>query len=161
MEFLIVIVPFVVLGLTVIFIAFWGGPSAAREAYLTRGGRFFTFAMIVLYLALGVAVPAVVIASRSEAEGGTGSLRSTEPTAKEEKGKELFIQNCKSCHTLAAVNAHGVTGPNLDQLGGLDKQRVLHAIEIGGTGDGRMPPKLLEGDDADAVATYVSHVAGR
>jgi mono/diheme cytochrome c family protein len=161
MEFLIVIVPFVVLGLTVIFIAFWGGPSAAREAYLTRGGRFFTFAMIVLYLALGVAVPAVVIASRSEAEGGTGSLRSTEPTAKEEKGKELFIQNCKSCHTLAAVNAHGVTGPNLDELGGLDKQRVLHAIEIGGTGDGRMPPKLLEGADADAVATYVSDVAGR
>jgi mono/diheme cytochrome c family protein len=161
MEFLIVIVPFVVLGLVVIFIAFWGGPSAAREAYLTRGGRFFTYSMIVLYLALGVAVPAVVIASRSEAEGGTGSLRSKEPTAKEEKGKELFIQNCKSCHTLAAVNAHGVTGPNLDQLGGLDKQRVLHAIEIGGTGDGRMPPKLLEGDDADAVATYVSQVAGR
>jgi mono/diheme cytochrome c family protein len=161
MEFLIVIVPFVVLGLVVIFIAFWGGPSAAREAYLTRGGRFFTYSMIVLYLALGVAVPAVVIASRPEAEGGTGSLRSKEPTAKEEKGKELFIQNCKSCHTLAAVNAHGVTGPNLDQLGGLDKQRVLHAIEIGGTGDGRMPPKLLEGDDADAVATYVSQVAGR
>jgi mono/diheme cytochrome c family protein len=161
MAFLIVIVPFVVLGLVVIFIAFWGGPSAAREAYLTRGGRFFTVSMIVLYLALGVAVPAAVIASRPEAEGGTGSLRSKEPTAKEEKGKQLFIQNCKSCHTLAAVNAHGVTGPNLDQLGGLDKQRVLHAIEIGGTGDGRMPPKLLEGDDADAVATYVSQVAGR
>ena len=155
------IVPFVVLGLVVIFIAFWGGPSAAREAYLTRGGRVFTFSMIVLYLALGVAVPAVVIASRPEAEGGTGSLRSKEPTPTEEKGKELFVQNCKSCHTLAAVNAHGVTGPNLDELGGLDKQRVLHAIEIGGTGDGRMPPKLLEGDDADAVATYVSAVAGR
>jgi mono/diheme cytochrome c family protein len=54
-----------------------------------------------------------------------------------------------------------VTGPNLDQLGGLDKQRVLHAIKIGGTGDGRMPPELLTGADADAVATYVSTAAGR
>jgi cytochrome c553 len=161
MEFLFVLAPFVVLGLAVIFIAFWGGPSAAREAYLTRGGRFFTRAMIVLYLALGIAVPAAVIASRGEAEGGTGSLRSKGLTTKEEQGKQLFIQTCKSCHTLAAVQAHGVTGPNLDELGGIDKQRVLHAIEIGGTGDGRMPPGLLDGADADAVATYVADVAGR
>ena len=54
-----------------------------------------------------------------------GPLRTEEPTATEELGKQLFIQNCKSCHTLAAVQAHGVTGPNLDELGGLDKQRVL------------------------------------
>ena len=144
-----------------IFIAFWGGPSAAREAYLTRGGRAFTFVMVLLYLALGVAVPAAVIAGRGEAVGATGPLSSEEPTAKEELGKELFIQNCKSCHTLAAVQAHGVTGPNLDELGGLDKQRVLNAIKTGGTGSGRMPAALLEGEDADAVATYVAAVAGR
>jgi cytochrome c553 len=161
MEVLIVLAPFVVAGLAVMFIAFSGGPSAAREAYLTRGGRVFTLSMILLYLGLGVAVPAVVIASRGEAEGGTGSLRTKEVSGKDEEGKKLFIQTCKSCHTLAAVNAHGVTGPNLDELGGLDKQRVLHAIEIGGTGDGRMPPKLLTGEEADAVATYVAHVAGR
>jgi mono/diheme cytochrome c family protein len=78
-----------------------------------------------------------------------------------EDGKALFIQTCKSCHTLAAVDAHGVTGPNLDELGGVDKQRVLRAIKVGGTGDGRMPPELLTGADADAVATYVAAVAGR
>jgi mono/diheme cytochrome c family protein len=161
MGFLIVIVPFVVVGLTVIFVAFSGGPSAAREAYLTRGGRVFTFAMLALYLALGVAVPAAVIASRGEAEGGTGSLRSNSISGKLEDGKDLFIQTCKSCHTLAAVNAHGVTGPNLDELGGLDKQRVLSAIKRGGTGTGRMPPQLLDGADAVAVATYVAAVAGR
>ena len=161
MEVLIVLVPFTLAGIAVIFIAFWGGPSAAREAYLTRGGRAFTFVMILLYLALGVAVPAAVIAGRGEAVGATGPLRSEEPTAKEELGKELFIQNCKSCHTLAAVQAHGVTGPNLDELGGLDKQRVLNAIKTGGTGSGRMPAALLEGEDADAVATYVAAVAGR
>ncbi len=161
MEFLIPLIPFVVAGVVVIFIAFWGGPSAAREAYLTRGRRGFTITMLVLYAGLGIAVPAAVIAARGQSVGGTGSLRSEEVSGTLEDGKQLFIQTCKSCHTLAAVDAHGVTGPNLDELGGLDKQRVLHAIKIGGTGDGRMPPELLTGADADAVATYVAAVAGR
>ena len=153
--------PFVVAGLVVIFIAFSGGRSAAREAYLTRGGRVFSLGMVLLYIGLGIAVPAAVIAARGQAVGGTGHLRTEHVSGKLKDGKQLFIQTCKSCHTLAAVDAHGVTGPNLDQLNGLDKQRVLHAIKIGGTGDGRMPPELLTGTDADAVATYVSTVAGR
>ena len=161
MEVLIVLVPFALAGIAVIFIAFYGGPSAARDAYLTRGGRIFTLLMVLLYLVLGVAVPVAVITNREEAKGATGPLRSEKPTAKEELGKDLFIQNCKSCHTLAAVQAHGVTGPNLDQLAPLDKQRVLNAIKTGGTGTGRMPPGLLSGADADAVATYVANVAGR
>jgi cytochrome c553 len=163
MEFLIPLVPFVVAGVVVMFIAFWGGPSAAREAYLTRGRRIFTFSMVLLYVGLGIAIPAAVIAARGESVGGTGSLRSEQISSnkKLEDGKQTFIETCKSCHTLAAVDAHGVTGPNLDELGGLDKQRVLNAIKIGGTGDGRMPPQLLTGADADAVATYVSQVAGR
>ena len=161
MEFLIPLIPFVLAGVVVIFIAFSGGPSAAREAYLTRGRRVFTFSMLALYLGLGIAVPAVVIAARGQSVGGTGSLRSEEVSGKLKDGKKLFIQTCKSCHTLAAVDAHGVTGPNLDELGGVDKQRVANAIKIGGTGDGRMPPKLLTGADADAVATYVAAVAGR
>jgi cytochrome c551 len=161
MEVLIVLVPFVLAGVAVMFIAFSGGPGAAREAYLTRGGRIFTVSILVLYLAFGVAVPAAVIAARGESKGGTGSLRADEISGKEEEGKALFIQNCKSCHTLEAVQAHGVTGPNLDELGGIDKQRVLNAIKTGGTGTGRMPAGLLEGEDADAVATYVADVAGR
>ena len=161
MEVLLVLVPFVVLGLIVMFIAFSGGPSAAREAYLTRGGKAFSIAFLLLYAALGVAVPAAVIAARGEAEGGTGSLRTQEATAQDEEGKQLFISTCKSCHTLEAVQAHGVTGPNLDELGGLDEARVLQAIERGGTGTGRMPPQLLEGEDAEAVAGYVAKVAGQ
>ena len=38
---------------------------------------------------------------------------------------------------------------------------MAQAIERGGTGSGRMPPRLLEGAEADAVATYVANVAGR
>ena len=161
MQVLLVLGPFVVLGLIVIFIAFSGSPGAAREAYLTRGGRAFPAIIVLLYVGLGIAVPAVVIASRPQSVGAVGPLRTQELTSSEKDGKDLFIQTCKSCHTLAAVNARGITGPNLDELGGLDKARVLHAIKIGGTGTGRMPPQLLTGEDADAVASYVSKVDGQ
>jgi cytochrome c553 len=161
MEVLLVLVPFIVLGLAVIFIAFSGGPGAAREAYLTRGGRLFTFTIVILYVGLGIAVPAAVIAGRGEAEGGVGPLRTEQASHAQEEGKTLFIANCKSCHTLAAVQAHGVTGPNLDELGGLDKQRVLNAIKNGGTGQKRMPKGLLTGEDAEYVAAYVAQVAGQ
>lgn len=161
MEVLLVLVPFLVLGVTVIFVAFSGGPSAAREAYLTRGGRLFTFTIVVLYVGLGIAVPAAVIAARGESEGGVGPLRTEQADKAQEEGKALFIANCKSCHTLAAVQAHGVTGPDLDELGGLDKQRVLNAIKNGGTGQDRMPKDLLDGEDAENVASYVAQVAGQ
>jgi mono/diheme cytochrome c family protein len=160
-EWLLVIIPFVVLGIGVVFVAFSGGPGAAREAYLTGGRRTFPLLILVLYVGLGIAVPAAVIASRGESEGAVGKLRTEQPSSRAEQGKELFIRTCKSCHTLAAVNARGVTGPNLDQLGGLDRQRVLNAIRRGGTGQGRMPSGLLEGQDAQDVATYVSQVAGQ
>ena len=161
MTWLAILLPFFVIGVGVIFVAFSGGPAAAREAYLTRGGRVFKFVVPLIYVGIGIAVPAAVIASKGETEGGVGTLRDKELTTKEEHGKELFEQTCKSCHTLAAVNARGVTGPDLDKIGQVTKQRVLNAIRIGGTGDGRMPPGLLEGGDADAVATYVSKVAGK
>jgi mono/diheme cytochrome c family protein len=160
MQVLLVLVPFIAAGLGVIFIAFSGGPAAAREAYMTRGGRVFRVAIPLMYLGLGVAVPAAVIASRGEAEGGVGKLRTTSLTDREKEGKHLFRQTCWSCHTLDAVDAQGVTGPDLDQLAP-DKQRVLNAIRRGGTGDGRMPPGLLVGEDADNVAAYVAKVAGQ
>jgi cytochrome c553 len=161
MEVLLVIAPFVVAGIAVIFIAFSGGPGAAREAYMTRGGRLFTAVIVLLYLALGVAVPAAVIASRGESEGGVGSLRTERASERDERGKELFIANCKSCHNLDAVQAEGVIGPDLDELGGVDSQRVLNAIKKGGTGQNRMPANLLQGQDAKDVAAYVARVAGQ
>ena len=161
MEVLLVIGPFVVAGIAVIFIAFSGGPSAAREAYMSRGGRLFTAVIVLLYLALGVAVPAAVIASRGESEGGVGSLRTEAATESADRGKELFMSTCKSCHNLDAVQAQGVTGPDLDELGGVDTQRVLNAIKKGGTGQNRMPANLLQGQDAKDVAAYVARVAGQ
>jgi cytochrome c551 len=160
-EWLFIIAPFFLLGVGVLFIAFSGGPGAAREAYMSGGRRSFPLVILVIYLALGVAVPAAVIASRGEAEGGVGSLRTEEANERLANGKELFIATCKSCHDLDAVQARGVTGPDLDELGGVDRERVLNAIENGGTGQGRMPAGLLQGEDAQDVATYVARVAGQ
>ena len=161
MEAVAFLAPFVLLGVGIIFVAFSGGPGRAREAYLTKGGRFFRFSIVLLYVVLGLAVPALVIADREPAEGGTGPLEDETASSDLEEGKELFRQTCTSCHTLAAANARGVTGPDLDGIGEMTEDRVLTAIKVGGTGQKRMPAGLLEGEDADLVAKYVSAVAGK
>src|SRR4051812_2445505 len=134
------VIAFLLLGAGVLFVAFSGGPSQARETYLTRGRGFFRVVLPLIYLGFGIAVPAIVIANGDESEGGSGRLADVKPDATVKKGKQLFRQPCATCHTLSAVNAHGVTGPNLDEIGQVTTQRVRNAIKIGGTGDKRMPP---------------------
>jgi mono/diheme cytochrome c family protein len=161
---------FVLVGGAVVFVAFSGGPSKAREAYLTRGNTFFKIAIPLIYVGLGIAIPAVVIANGEEKEGNTGALANSVPDGQLENGKELFQNTCATCHSLKAVNAQGVTGPDLDDIG-LDSStpearkqseaRILNAIKIGGTGERRMPANLLQGDNAAAVAAFVADVAGR
>ena len=161
MEVIAFLLPFVLLGVAVLFVAFSGGPGAAREAYRARGNRGFRILFPVLYLVLGLVVPALILAGREQAAGGTGALENQKLSTQTEQGKLLFRQQCASCHTLAAVNARGVTGPNLDQIGEMTVQRVVGAIRNGGTGQGRMPAGLLEGKDAEAVGAYVAKVATR
>lgn len=161
MEILFFLVPWLLIGAGIIFVSFWGGPGGARRAYLTRGNRAFAIAIPLLYITLGVAIPGLVIVSRGEMAGGTDALASEELSPRLERGKELFRETCWSCHDLDAIEANGVTGPDLDTLGGLTPERVANAIRIGGTGQGRMPAGLLEGENAQAVAEYVAAVAGR
>lgn len=159
-EVVLFLIPFVVLGAAVLFVAFSGGPAKAREAYLTKGNRTFRITMLVIYVGLGVGAPIAAIAGMHDSLGA-GSLAATAMTPQEKEGKELFVQTCATCHALAAVNARGVTGPSLDDLGEVTPERVLNAIKLGGTGQDRMPAGLLEGENADAVAEYVSAVAGK
>lgn len=161
MEVVLFLLPWVIIGIGVVFVAFSGGPASAREAYLTRGNRVFRLVMPLVYVGLGVGIPAAVIASRGEAEGGTPQLAQAEVSGTLERGKELYRQTCASCHNLDAVNARGVTGPDLDEIGEVTPERIKMAIEIGGTGQNRMPPDLLQGENAEAVAAYVAKVAGQ
>jgi hypothetical protein len=170
------VIAFLALGAAVAFVAFSGGPSQAREAYLTKGRRGFKIAIPIIYIGLGIAVPAVIFADKDGAQGSSGTLASKKDNGKDfNEGKILFRENCWSCHTLKAAGAKGVTGPNLDEIGTLSTSRVVNAIRIGGTGDGRMPAKLVPGacaklpchapgkdlTEAEQVAVYVSQVAGK
>jgi len=161
MEIVIFLIPWVLIGIGIIFVSYSGGPGQARRAYLTRGNRAFAVTIPLLYIALGVAVPAVALNARGENTGATPVLANRELPEELERGKELFRQTCASCHDLDALNANGVSGPDLDELGELQAERVLNAIRVGGTGQRQMPAGLLEGENAEAVAEYVAAVAGK
>jgi mono/diheme cytochrome c family protein len=76
------------------------------------------------------------------------------------KGKEVFSTNCSACHTLAAAEATGTIGPNLDKLQP-GEFKVYHQVYTGG---GLMPKfgveHLLTPTEIEHVARYVSSVAG-
>jgi cbb3-type cytochrome c oxidase subunit III len=95
------------------------------------------------------------------------------------RGKQLFTEKCASCHTLADAGAQGRIGPNLDEafvnardpnkLGQGIKEstirdvvrgQIAYPVEDPVTGVPGMPPDLVTGEDADAVAAYVAAVAG-
>jgi cytochrome c551 len=73
----------------------------------------------------------------------------------EERGRELFVANCGSCHTFDAAGTQGQIGPDLGDIQ-LNEADVLSAIEIGGRGSGNMPPNLVTGKDAQDVAAFVA-----
>jgi cytochrome c6 len=76
-------------------------------------------------------------------------------------GKQIFLvkAGCGGCHTLKDAGTTGTIGPNLDQLKP-SKDIVEHQVENGG---GPMPAfkGTLTTDEIDAVAAYVSTVAGK
>jgi mono/diheme cytochrome c family protein len=74
------------------------------------------------------------------------------------QGKQVFTQNCASCHTLKDAAAKGTVGPNLDDLKP-DQATVQRQVTNGG---GAMPAfkGVLQDAQIKAVAQYVSSVAG-
>jgi mono/diheme cytochrome c family protein len=97
-------------------------------------------------------------------EGGVDRLR----------GKELFVEGCGSCHTLADAGTSGQIGPNLDyafvqsRIDGLGESSILQVVrgQIAypvvdpSTDAPGMPADIFEGQDAEDVAAYVASVAG-
>jgi cbb3-type cytochrome c oxidase subunit III len=74
-------------------------------------------------------------------------------------GKTIFQSECASCHTLAAAQATGTIGPNLDQLKP-SEAIAKHQVEVGG---GVMPAFKGKLTDAQitAVAKFVASSAGK
>lgn len=75
------------------------------------------------------------------------------------EGKQVFVANCSTCHTLKAAGANGMAGPNLDQA-----QPSEAAVKAQVTnGGGGMPAfsGTLDAGQIDAVSAYVASVAGK
>ena len=95
-----------------------------------------------------------------------------------DRGRQLFVAKCGSCHTLAQAGTSGALGPDLDaafaqaRADGMDNDTVEGVVQ-NQISDPRavregapnydnvsMPAELVTGDDAEDVATYVASVAG-
>jgi hypothetical protein len=169
-----VIALFAVLGHGVFFIAFRGGPTApvherARRSYRAR--RTTSLLLVILYAGFGVVIPLLFLTgNHANASKQVGGIKLT---AAEKTGRELFGHNCAFCHTLAAANATGKVGPNLDVL--RPSQQVVLSTIINGClqnppsstspqaclGFGTMPSGILQGKQAQQVAAFVAAVAGQ
>ena len=112
--------------------------------------------VVVRRALLGVLAAAALVLSGC---GGGGSTPTTTAatTGTTSAAETLFVRNCAACHKLAAANASGGVGKDLDQVRPT-QAAVLKAIV---EGPGNMPPNLLQGADAQKVAAYVARVAGQ
>lgn len=79
--------------------------------------------------------------------------------ASAEDGKAVFTANCASCHTLAAADATGTVGPDLDSVKP-DENTVKTMVENGG---GAMPAfsGQLSGEEIASVSAFVADNAGK
>lgn len=163
----------VLLGVALFFVAIRGGLGGVREVFQTQtlgARRFFNVSFVVLFVGFGLVLPAVLLTgNHANASAQVGGMKLT---SGEKTGRELFGQHCAFCHTLAAANAIGKVGPNLDTLQPAESL-VLHTILNGclqnppsGSsetclGYGTMPANVLQGQQADQVAKFVAKVAGK
>ncbi len=91
-----------------------------------------------------------------------------------ENGRQLFIEQCGTCHILQEAGTTATLGPDLDaafanaRAVGMDSDTIEGVVEFqianprftNPDDPTFMPPSLVEGDDATDVAAYVGQVAG-
>jgi mono/diheme cytochrome c family protein len=159
----------VALGLVVLATRGTGTVSPTRRDPGRRGSSISITMFVVTAVVFGIGLPLLMLTgNHHNASAQVGGITLT---ANEKSGRELFGQHCGVCHTLAAANAVGKVGPNLDILKPA-KSTVLNTINNGclpnppkGSnegclGQGVMPAAVVEGQDAQNVAAFVAKVAG-
>lgn len=91
-----------------------------------------------------------------------------------ENGRELFAAKCSQCHQLKEVGGGTNRGPDLDAafaaarasgqdqdtIEGVVQAQIEHPRVVDPDDPSYMPPKIVEGQDAEDVAAYVASVAG-
>lgn len=160
----------VVLGLGMFLLASRRGRGPSATGQRRGSNRFVGFVFAFIVVVFGVGLPtAILIGNHVNASAQVGGYKLT---AGEKQGRLLFGQHCGVCHTLAAANAVGKVGPNLDTIKPA-ASLVLHTINNGclpnapsGSaeqclGYGVMPANVVTGTNARNVANFVAQVAGR
>jgi mono/diheme cytochrome c family protein len=91
-----------------------------------------------------------------------------------DRGRQLFVSKCGTCHVLKEAATSGTQGPDLDaafaqaRASGMDPDTIAGVVKAQvesprpSTSDPAvsMPAHLVTGEDLDDVATYVAQVAG-
>ena len=164
----------VVVGAAAVFIGMRSGPRRRPDRGrrgTVAGRRFAVLTFVVVYLGFGIVIPiGFLTGNHANASSQVGGMKLT---ADEKAGRELFGEHCAVCHTLAAANAVGKVGPNLDVLRP-PPALVLNTINNGCLqkppttkdpqnclGQGTMPAAIIQGQPANQVAQFVGKVAGK
>ena len=154
---------FLVIGLSVFFVAFRGGAKTSARSQADdrrRLNRPVLLAVGVIAVGFGLVIPLLSLLhnGNTQADAAIGGVKLT---AAQEHGRQVFKERCATCHTLDDAGAVGMVGPNLDDLRPA-KALTLDAINKGrARGQGQMPAQLISGPDAQDVANYVATVSGR
>jgi mono/diheme cytochrome c family protein len=160
---IVFILAFVLIALSVLFVALSGGPKGARASLQSQskgGRRAVTLGLGLLTVATLVAIPGVVMAynANTQSKQAVGGVKLSHA---QREGRQVFAEYCSTCHTLRAANAVGKVGPNLDVLRP-PAALVENAIKLGrAAGNGSMPVGLVSGQQAEDVASFVAVAAGR
>jgi mono/diheme cytochrome c family protein len=112
-----------------------------------------------------------IIVSGAVAGCGSESVDvSSGDSASVKRGAALFAQRCSGCHTFDRAGAQGgadkpsdkerVDGPSFNERRE-SVDEVLYAIRNGGFSGAIMPENIVVGDDAQAVAAFLSKYAGK
>lgn len=92
-----------------------------------------------------------------------------------ERGRQLFIQKCGTCHAMTEAGSTSQIGPSMDRAFGAARNAGMDADTVEGVVASQigyprpsvedspvvsMPANLVEGTDVDDVAAYVAKYAG-
>ena len=121
---------------------------------------------------------AIVVAATALVAGGSAAGCDTQEDADTERGRELFVENCGTCHTLTEARQTATVGPDLDasfaaaRASGMDQDTIEGVVQSQIENPRTinednpyydrtfMPANLVTGRDAEDVAAYVASVAG-
>ena len=77
------------------------------------------------------------------------------------RGRELYAQNCASCHSLGGTGGALTGGHSAPDLRKATPTQVGEAIRVGPGFMPRFPPSVLSPDEVDDIAAYVDTLEGK